>query len=116
MFDFIDGGAEDERTLAGNTQAYANLRLQPKVLMNVAEVSTTSDILGAPSALPMIIAPYGAAGFAWPRGDLAGAEAAAACGIPYAMSSTASVAMEDVCRPRRRQALVSSATSSSVGR
>jgi len=96
VFDFIDGGAEDERTLSGNLAAFARLRFQGKALIDVSDVSTSAQILGGPSSLPIVIAPFGAAGFPWPRGDLASADAAAAFGIPYAMSSTASVAMEEI--------------------
>lgn len=98
VFDFVDGGAEDERTLRGNEEAFSRLRFQPRALVDVSAVTTETTLLGAPSALPIVVAPFGAAGFSWPRGDHASAAAAAAAGIPYAMSSTASVTLEDIAR------------------
>ncbi|MBJ3776911.1 alpha-hydroxy acid oxidase [Acuticoccus mangrovi] len=96
VFDFVDGGAEDERTLTDNAAAFKLLRFQPKMLVDVTTVDMRTTLLDGPSALPVIVAPYGACGFSWPRGDHAGAEVAEAAGIAYAMSSTASVALEDI--------------------
>src|ERR1700675_2053877 len=78
VFDFYDGGAEDEVTLRGNRAAFENLRLAPKVLRDVSKVDTGCEILGAPAKLPMVIAPTGGVGFSWPGGDVAIARAARA--------------------------------------
>src|SRR5690242_15117570 len=83
VFDFIDGGAEDERTLRGNRAAFENVRLIRKVLMGVARVSTETSILGKPAKLPIAIAPTGAVGFGRRGGDVMVARAAAAHGIPF---------------------------------
>lgn len=96
VFDFVDGGADDERTLSGNQEAFARLRFQAKALVDVSDVSTETRILGGPSSLPIVVAPFGAAGFPWPKGDLASADAASTFGVPYAMSSTASVTLEAI--------------------
>ena len=96
VFDFFDGGAEDETTLAGNRQAFDHWRLSPRVLVDVAEASTACDLLGAPAAMPAAIAPTGAAGFGWRGADLALARAAAAVGIPYTLSTSATTAIETI--------------------
>ena len=63
VFDFFDGGAEDEVTLQDNAAAYRRLRLMPKVLTDVSSIDTSTVVLGHRAALPMAIAPTGAAGF-----------------------------------------------------
>lgn len=96
IFDFIDGGAETEATLRGNEEALARLRLVPRVLVDVAKLDTGTDILGTQAALPMAVGPTGGTGFVWPRGDIALARAAHAMGIPFTLSTTAAVSIEDL--------------------
>ncbi|RUM96626.1 alpha-hydroxy-acid oxidizing protein [Pseudaminobacter arsenicus] len=96
VFDFFDGGAEDERALRANRAAYAGHRLVPYVLRDVSEISVASDILGKPSALPLAVGPTGAAGFGWRKGDIAIARAAAKAGIPYGLSTSATASIEEI--------------------
>jgi (S)-mandelate dehydrogenase len=96
VFDFIDGGAEDERTLRGNRAAFEKVLLTRRVLAGVAEVSTETSILGKPSRLPIAIAPTGAVGFGWRGGDVAVARAAAAHGIPFSLSTSATASIEQI--------------------
>ena len=98
VFDFFDGGAEDELTLQDNTAAYKRLRLLPRVLTDVSSIDTSRDILGQRAALPVAIAPTGAVGFGWRGGDIAIARAAVAAGIPYTLSSTATASIEQIAR------------------
>ena len=63
VFDFFDGGAEDEGTLRDNRAAFERVRLLPKVLVDVSNVDTRTSILGGESSLPIAIAPTGAVGF-----------------------------------------------------
>ena len=96
VFDFIDGGAENEATLRDNCAAFERVRLLPKVLVDVANVDTSTMILGGPSKLPICISPTGAVGFGRPGGDVAIARAAAAFGIPYTLSTTATASIERI--------------------
>jgi len=98
VFDFIDGGAEDERTLRGNREAFERVRLLRKVLVNVAQVSTETSILGKLAKLPIVIAPTGAVGFGWRGGDVAVAKAAAAFGIPFTLSTSATASIERIAQ------------------
>ncbi len=98
VFDFFDGGAEDEQTLRENRAAFGRHKLLPRVLVDVAEVDLSTELLGAPSALPIAVGPTGAVGFGWPGGDVAIAQAAAAVGIPYALSTTATASIERIAR------------------
>ena len=98
VFDFIDGGAEDENTLRDNRAAFARSRLAPKVLVDVSTIDAGATILGAPSRLPIAIAPTGVVGFGWRGGDLAIARAAAAFGMPYSLSMFATASIERIAR------------------
>ena len=98
LFDFYDGGAEDETTLRGNCQAFERCRLRPRVLVDVARVDASTQLLGAPAALPLAVAPTGAPGFGWPGADVAIAQAAAALGIPYSLSSSGTTSIEAIAR------------------
>jgi (S)-mandelate dehydrogenase len=98
VFDFIDGGAETESTLRANRAAFERVRFLPKVLVDVSQVNTSTTILGGPSKLPLAIAPTGAVGFGRRGGDIAIARAAAAFGIPYTLSTTATTSIEQIAR------------------
>jgi (S)-mandelate dehydrogenase len=98
VFDFIDGGAEDEVALRGNRAAFEKVRLLPRMLIDVSKVDTQTSILGKPSKFPIAIAPTGAVGFGWRGGDVAIAKAAAAAGIPYSLSMSATASIERIAR------------------
>jgi (S)-mandelate dehydrogenase len=96
VFDLFDGGAEDEVTLRDNRAAFARRTLMPRVLVDVSEVSLQTTLLGAPSTMPIAVAPTGAVGFGRPGGDVAIARAAARNGIPYSLSTSATASIEQV--------------------
>lgn len=96
VFDFFDGGAEDEITLRDNAAAYQRLKLVPRVLTDVSAINTSTLILGHRADLPIAISPTGAVGFGWRGGDIAIARAAVAAGIPYTLSSTATASIESI--------------------
>lgn len=98
IFDFFDGGAEDEVTLRENRAAFERTRLMPRVLNDVAAVDLATVLVGGPSAMPLAIAPTGAVGFGRRGGDIAIARAAAAAGIPYTLSSTATASIESIAK------------------
>src|SRR5512134_2937922 len=89
VFDFFDGGAEDETTLRGNRAAFERVRLLPRVLVDVSAVDTGVELLGARSSLPMAIAPTGAIGAGRNGADVMLARAARAAGIPYTLATPA---------------------------
>lgn len=96
VFDFIDGGAEDERTLRANCLAFEKVPFKRRVLVDVSQVNTETTILGQTSKLPIAIAPTGALGFGWRGGDVAVARAAAAAGIPFSLSTSATASIERI--------------------
>lgn len=86
IFDFADGGAEDERTLRRNETAFDRYDLLPRPLNGAAERDLSTTLFGRRIALPVIIGPTGLAGLFWPQGEQAAARAAAATGVPYCLS------------------------------
>ncbi len=78
VFDFCDGGAEDERTRERNETGFADWELLPRPLNGTGERSQATELFGQRLALPVIIGPTGLSGMMWPKGELAAARAAAA--------------------------------------
>jgi (S)-mandelate dehydrogenase len=98
VFDFFDGGAEDELAWRANSDAFSHRPLRPRVLRDVSSPDPAVSLLGTPSALPLAIAPMGAIGLGWRGADTILARTAAAAGIPYTLSSAAHSTIEDVAR------------------
>jgi isopentenyl diphosphate isomerase/L-lactate dehydrogenase-like FMN-dependent dehydrogenase len=96
LTDYIAGGSWDEVTLAENEAAWRRRRLRPRVLVDVAAVTTATTMLGAPCALPLAIAPMAEQGELHPDGELATARAAAAAGVPLILSTASSRTLEEV--------------------
>jgi len=96
IFDFFDGGAEQEVTLRANRAAFERVELLPRVLVNVAEVDTRVELFGVESRFPLAVAPMGAIGAGRPGADLAIARAAKAFGIPYTLATPATASIERV--------------------
>ncbi len=87
LFDYVDGGAGDERTLAANEAAFAALSLRQRVLVDVSQVDTRSRLAGQDCALPLALAPVGLAGMLARRGEVQAARAAQAAGVPFTLST-----------------------------
>lgn len=98
IFGFIDGGAEDELGLAGNRAAFDSWRFRHRVFVDVSEIDTSAELLGARSRFPLAIAPTGLAGLAWPRAEVALARAAAEYGIPFTLATPSTCSIERVAR------------------
>jgi (S)-mandelate dehydrogenase len=96
IFDFFDGGAEDEVTLRENRAAFERIRLLPKVLVNVAQVDMRTEIFGVESMLPLAIGPTGGIGAGRPGADLMLARTAKAFGIPYTLATPATASLERI--------------------
>ena len=98
VFDYVDGGAEDERSLDRNRDVFARLRFRPRTLVDVSRRELAAPLLGIPAAMPAVVGPTGLNGLAWRDGDLALARAAASAGLPFAMSTVSMCLVEDVAR------------------
>ena len=95
-FDYTDGAAESELSLARARQAFADVEFNPGVLRDVSAVDTSREILGGPSAQPFAIAPTGFTRLMQTEGEVAGAGAAQAAGIPFTLSTLGTTSIEDV--------------------
>jgi L-lactate dehydrogenase (cytochrome) len=95
-FDYTEGAAEAEISLARARQAFEDIQFSPSILRDVSSVSTGWDVLGAPVSLPFGIAPTGFTRMMQTEGEIAGASAAAAAGIPFSLSTMGTAAIEDV--------------------
>ena len=95
-FDYADGAAERELSLARARQAFEDVEFHPAILRDVSDVDTSVSVTGGPSALPFGIAPTGFTRMLHTAGEKAGAAAAGAAGIPFSLSTVGTATPEDV--------------------
>jgi len=86
VFDFADGGAEDEHTLKRNETAFATIELLPRPLNGTSERDLSITLFGKRLSMPVIVGPTGLAGLFWPDGERCAARAARASGTAYCHS------------------------------
>jgi (S)-mandelate dehydrogenase len=96
VFEYVEGGADDEATLRANREALERLRLIPQTLIDTAARHQRTAILGRPANAPLVIAPTGLNGMLHPQGDLALARAAARLGVPFTLSTLSTTRLEEV--------------------
>src|SRR5829696_6972253 len=96
IFDFFDGGAEDESTLRDNRAAFERVRLLPKVLVDVSCVDLKTELLGKAASMPLAIAPTGGISAGRAGAELILARAAKAFGVPFTMATPAAFTIERV--------------------
>ncbi|WP_336711197.1 alpha-hydroxy acid oxidase [Arthrobacter sp. USHLN218] len=95
-FDYTDGGAEGEISMQRSRQAFEDIEFHPDILKPAAHVDTSTTILGGLSALPFGIAPTGFTRLMQTEGEIAGAGAAGAAGIPFTLSTLGTTSIENV--------------------
>jgi L-lactate dehydrogenase (cytochrome) len=96
VFDYIDGGAEDEWTLRANSRAFEAVTFRPRCAVAVPSCDLRTVVLGASLPMPLILAPVGSSRLIHPRGEEAAAHAAGAAGIPYVLSTFSGCLLEDI--------------------
>jgi L-lactate dehydrogenase (cytochrome) len=96
VFDYIDGGAEDEATLRANTDAFHAVLFRPRQCVAVPAVDLRTTVLGTPVALPFLLAPVGSCRMFHPRGEEVAAAAANDAGTAYVLSTFSGCRLEDV--------------------
>ncbi|NGM86042.1 alpha-hydroxy-acid oxidizing protein [Parapusillimonas sp. SGNA-6] len=96
VFDFYDGGAEDEVTLRDNIDAFRRIKLMPRSLRDVSQVDISSSVFERAMGLPIAIGPTGGVGFGWRSGDVDLARAAAKFDIPFTLSTSATTTIEAI--------------------
>jgi L-lactate dehydrogenase (cytochrome) len=95
-FDYTDGAADGEVSLSRAREAFADVQFNPAILRDVSRVDTSREVLGARVALPFGIAPTGFTRMMHAEGEIAGASAAGAAGIPFTLSTMGTTSIEDV--------------------
>lgn len=95
-FDYTDGAAEGELSIERARQAFRDIEFHPAILRDVSTVSTGWEVLGQPVDLPLAIAPTGFTRLMHTEGEIGGARAAAAAGIPFSLSTLGTCAIEDL--------------------
>jgi L-lactate dehydrogenase (cytochrome) len=95
-FEYTEGAAENEISLARARQAFLDVEFHPSILRDVSTVDTSTTVLGGPSALPFGIAPTGFTRLMQTEGETAGAGAAGAAGIPFTLSTLGTTSIEGV--------------------
>ena len=96
VFDFLEGGAADERALVHNREVFSRLNLRPRRMVDISKRDLSVQLFGRTQAAPFMIAPTGMNGALWHEGDLALVRAAQEAGIPFALSTASSSSIEEV--------------------
>lgn len=95
-FDYTDGSADQEISIARARQAFEDVEFQPRVLKDVSDVDLSSIVLGKKVAMPFGIAPTGFTRMMNTEGEIAGCQAAEAAGIPFSLSTMGTRSIEEV--------------------
>lgn len=98
VWDYVSGGSGTETTLAANRTAFDDIALLPRVLAGFASASTGCRLLATEASMPVGVAPMAYQRLVHPDGELAAAEAARVAGIPYVVSTVASIRLEEVAK------------------
>jgi L-lactate dehydrogenase (cytochrome) len=96
LFNYIDGGADDETNVLGNIHAFDSASLVPEYLVDVADIDSSTKVLGREISMPLFLAPTGMTRLFHHDGETAVAKAAAAAGTYYSLSTVGSTSIEDV--------------------
>lgn len=96
LFDYIDGGANEERTMAANCHDFASIKLRQRVLRDVSQLSTQCTLFGQTAAMPVALAPVGLSGMYARRGEVQAAKAAETAKVPFSLSTVGICSVEEV--------------------
>jgi L-lactate dehydrogenase (cytochrome) len=98
VFDYVDGGADEELSVRANTRSFRRWRFQPRTLVNVSEADTSARFLDLDVPLPLALAPTGYTRMMHPAGEIGAARAAQRHGLPYTLSTMATTPIEAVAQ------------------
>jgi L-lactate dehydrogenase (cytochrome) len=101
LFDYIDGGANEEHTLRANRADLASIRLRQRVLRDVSSIDLSTEVLGRRLAMPVVLAPVGLAGMFATRAEVQAARAAHDAGIAFTESTVSICSVEEVAAASR---------------
>lgn len=95
-FDYLEGGAEDGRSMARNLASWGDVTFLPRAMVDVSQVDTSITLFGRKQAMPAFVGPTGLNGLYWPQAEQVLARAAHAAGLPFVMSTASTSLLEDV--------------------
>jgi L-lactate dehydrogenase (cytochrome) len=96
LFDYVDGGANEERTMAANVADLAALRIRQRVMRDVSAIDTSTTLAGQKAAIPLALAPVGMAGMFARRGEVQAMRAADRAGVPFTLSTVGICPIEEI--------------------
>jgi len=102
LFDYVDGGAYEERTMRANVADLEALLLRQIVMRDVSERDPAVELLGERLALPVVLGPVGLAGMLAPRAEVQAARAAQEAGVPFVESTVSICPIEEVAAATSR--------------
>jgi len=98
LFEYLDGGSYDEVTLRRNVEDLQSIALRQRVLRDVSSINLSTELFGQRWAMPVGLGPVGLSGLYARRGEVQAAKAAAAAGVPFALSTLSACSIEEVAR------------------
>ncbi len=101
LFDYVDGGANRESTMANNVADFDALRIRQRVMRDVSDVDTSIELLGESWSMPVALAPVGLAGMMARRGEVQAKRACDALGVPFCLSTVGICTLEEVAEVSR---------------
>ena len=96
VFDYVDGAADEEISVAANVAAFRSWRFLPRVLAGVESTDTSAPVLGSTLPAPMLLAPTGYTRMLHPDGEIGAARSALRHGLPYTLSTMATTGIEEL--------------------
>ena len=96
VFDYVDGAADEEISVAANVAAFRSWRFLPRVLAGVESADTSAPVLGSTLPVPMVLAPTGYTRMLHPDGEIGAARSAFRHGLPYTLSTMATTGIEEL--------------------
>ncbi len=102
LFDYIDGGAYEEATMRANESQLRSIRLRQRVMRDVSELNTSTEVFGSQLRVPVALGPVGLGGMFARRAEVQAAQAAEAFGVPFCESTVSICSMEEVARETSR--------------
>ncbi len=102
LFDYVDGAAYEESTMAANMEDLRRIHLRQRVLRDVSDITLSTTVLGESVALPVVLAPVGLAGMLARRAEVQAARAASAAGVPFCESTVSICGIHEVAAASRR--------------
>ncbi len=98
LFQFVDRGSEDERSLRHNREVFGRIRFRPRTLVDVSARSQQVSVFGKLQHMPVAVGPTGTAGMMWFQGDVALARAAKEAGVPFTCATGSITSLEEIAR------------------